>query len=199
MWAGGERLGDGRETSLAVPAGFLGSVLGFRERRTDEVLARMTKEEVVHFLTAVRYGAGENADAEEAQARRQLYAGFIVCAYAAYPPFDDVFAALLGAQGGERFIWQHRGSPAVREVWLARGEFDAAVRGFLDWLEAEAGWQLDDRDWLELPEARRDEVRQAVLRRKPSLARPVKRAQLEMESAREWARRKHVTAEPSRT
>jgi hypothetical protein len=199
IWAGGERMGDGLETSLTIPAGHLGSALGFRERRADETLMRMTKEEVVRFLTSIRYGPDDDAGSEAAQARRQAYEGFIICAYAAYPPFDDVFAALVGASAGERFIWQLRGSSDVHEVLLARGEFDAAVRGFLDWLETEAGWKLEERDWLELSEAEREEVREAVRRREPSLARPVKRAQLEMEAAREWVRRKHDTPAPSRT
>jgi hypothetical protein len=199
MWAGGERLGDGLETSLTISAGHLSSAFGFRDRRADEALMRMTKEEVVRYLTSLHNGSEDGTGSEEEQARRQVYEGFIVCAYAAYPPFDDLFVALVAAPTGERFIWQCRGSPDVQEVLLARGEFDAAVRGFLDWLETEAGWKLEGRDWLELPEVEREKVRQIVQRRKPSLARPVKRAQLEMEAAKEWARRKHGAPEPFRT
>jgi len=191
-------LGDGLETSLTVPAGFLGGTLGFRERRIDAALAKLTKEEVVQFLSSVHYGSCEGASSEEEQARRQYYNGFIVCAYGSYPPFDDVFAALVGLPSGERFIWQKRGSPEVREVLLAPGEFDATVRGFLDWLESETGWKLEGREWLELTEAEREEARHLVLRRKPSLARPVKRALLEAEAAKDWASRHRKPSLPVR-
>jgi hypothetical protein len=201
IWAGGQRLGE-EVSHIAVDAlaCSLCDSLRFQGRRGDTSLAGKSNEEITNLVLASLLGPRKAGSAEGASGLEETARKFLVCGN--QEGFDNVLGVLTDTPEGEKFLWRHKAwtdaarerepvsaDGRVHEVLLERGEYEAVVRSFLDWLEATTGFRPPNRNWVELTEEEREQLRQRVLARRPGLGEPRKWSLLERAAREEFSRR----------
>lgn len=136
FWAAGLRVGDYEQSVvLGAPASMLGAKLAFQGGRKDDLVDGKSKEDALALIHAALYeleSEGEEKTYAECIRLLERFEKFDICTNSS-EAFDGIFAVLVDTNDGSRFIWQDYETRDVQEVSLAVGEYEDALRCFLNW------------------------------------------------------------------
>ncbi len=113
----------------------LGAKLAFQGKRKDDLIDGKSKEEALALIHAALYeleSEGEEKTYAECILLLKRFEKFDICTNSS-EAFDGIFAVLVDTNDGSRFIWQDYENKDVREVLLRAGEYEDALRAFLNW------------------------------------------------------------------
>lgn len=129
FWCCGEQIGQYEaDTTIRDVVVEAERFIASRENRHDDILAKATREEIVHTITNALYVDSGQTD-ERVQADDERYGPFVVS------PEVDVFDSwrIILVEGAHvaRLIWYPKDESVLHECALARGEFEFVLSSFL--------------------------------------------------------------------
>lgn len=129
FWCCGERIGQYEaDTTIRDVIVEVERFIASRERRQDDVLAKATREDVVHTIVNALYVDSGQAD-ERVQADAERFGPFVVSPEV--DAFDPWRILLVEGDNMARLIWYLKDERVFRECMLDRGEFELVLNRFL--------------------------------------------------------------------